>query len=144
MHIVLSFLVFLNLGCTVSAVLSHSDNGTRTDVLESLSQENGIIWETSVEASLSESPWTEYIPWSWLFCKAIPTVFHLWLLSSELMKWTLWQVANISLTVQVVQQANTFRLTDETEELLSSSCPLLMKNKWVKSTGSKYMSYWKT
>lgn len=38
---------------------------------------------------------------------------------------------------------NTFRLTDETEVLLSSSCPLVMKNKWVKNTGSKYMSYWK-
>lgn len=110
-------------------------HGTRIDVLESLSQGNGIVWETSLEASLSGSSWT------WLPCQVIPAVFPSSLLSSELMKWTLWEVANISLTVQVVQQVNTFRVTDETEVLLSSSCPWVVKNKWVKNIRSKYIGY---
>lgn len=64
---------------------------------------------------------------SWIFCSSF--------FSSKLMKWTLWQVANISLTMQMVQQVNAFRLTDETEVLHSSSCPLVMKNIWVKIYG---------
>lgn len=148
--------LLLNLGCTVcssACCLTATWNQTWCPwalwMVAYTPREMGLFEKpgTPLWKYLCLGPWgctgtlTTYI--SWLSCKVIPAVFCSSFFSSELMKWTLWQVANISLTVQMVQQVNAFRLTDETEVLLSSSCPLVIKNIWVKNIWSKYMSYWK-